>query len=106
MQSTLQEVNQRIMSGLGVGESDWMALRQRSVDLGQMFNDQVQFDWESSTFETTALVDVERNVRKKQTTLDTFIESGHEGESDDDDDDDSDRITDEKARIQRDRLEL
>ena len=108
MQSTLQEVNQRIMSGLGVGESDWMALRQRSVDLGQMFNDQVQFDWESSTFETTALVDVERNVRKKQTTLDTFIESGHEGESDDDDDDDddSDCITDEKVRIQRDRLEL
>lgn len=109
MQSTLQEMNQRIMAGLGVCENEWESLRQQSIDLGQMFNDQVHFQWErSSSFETTSkrneqLVDIESNIRSKQTTLDTFNESDNEEE---DDEAHSYHNSNDKVRIQRKRLEL
>ena len=109
MQSTLLEMNQRIMAGLGVSENEWMSLRQQSIDLGQMFNDQVHFQWEqSSSFEATSKrenlsVDIESNNRTKQMSLDTFGESDNKEE---DDDADSDLISNDKGRIQRKRLEL
>lgn len=109
MQSTLQGMNQRIMAGLGVSENEWESLRQQSIDLGQMFNDQVHFQWEqSSSFETTSkrdeqLVDIESNIRTKQTSLDTFNESDNDEE---DDEADSYHNSNDKVRIQRKRLEL
>ena len=100
MQSTLQEMNQRIMSGLGVDETDWMTLRQRSVDLGQMFNNQVIFQWESSPIDTAALnqhFDVNSNVRTM--SVDTLNESDHEGECDNDDADLDNSTSESSLRI-------
>ena len=100
MQSTLQEMNQRIMSGLGVDETDWMTLRQRSVDLGQMFNNQVIFQWESSPIDTAASnqhFDVNSNVRTM--SVDTLNESDHEGECDNDDADLDNSTSESSLRI-------
>ena len=66
-----------------------MTLRQQSIDLGQMFNDQVHFQWEeqSSSHAPTSKrqelsVDIESNVRLRQKSLDTFDESVDEEEDD------------------------
>ena len=115
MQCTLQEMNQRIMSGLGVSENEWVTLRQQSLDLGHLFNDQVHFQWEQqlSTFESKpkqfgVSVDIESNNRTKQASLDTFDESDNEEEEGEsgNDDDASDQFTKRQVRLRRYRLEL
>ena len=115
MQCTLQEMNQRIMSGLGVSENEWVTLRQQSLDLGHLFNDQVHFQWEQqlSTFESKpkqfgVSVDIESNNRTKQASLDTFDESDNEEEEGEsgNDDDAPDRFTKRQLRLRRYRLEL
>jgi hypothetical protein len=113
MQSTLQEMNQRIMSGLGVSESEWVKLRQQSVDLGQLFHDQVHFQWEqqSSSFATKSeqnglSPDIESNIRTKQFSLDTFDESDNEDDEEHYDDDTCFNQTKHKLPLPKNRLEL
>ena len=114
MQCTLQEMNQRIMSGLGVSENEWVTLRQQSLDLGHLFNDQVHFQWEQqlSTVESKpkqfgVSVDIESNNRTKQASLDTFDESDNEEEEESGNDDDApDQFTKRQVRLRRYRLEL
>ncbi len=42
----LSRVNQRILSGLVVNHDDWKFLQEASIDLGNIFGDEVVFQWE------------------------------------------------------------
>ena len=108
MQSTLQEMNQRMMSGLSVSENEWVQLRQKSIDLGQLFNDQVHFQWEqhSSSSETKSKlfcssVDLENQIQSKQKSLDILNESDLEDDGENDFD-----ASNHRVRLQGSRLEL
>ena len=42
----LSRVNQRILSGLVVSHDDWKFLQEASIDLGNIFGDDVVFQWD------------------------------------------------------------
>lgn len=74
-QNHLSFVNQRIMSGLVVTEKDWERLRTLSLKMGNMFGQEVTFDWEVDEEE-------DNNGLKRLTEIPSLFESSGELDTD------------------------
>jgi hypothetical protein len=69
LQAQLSAINSRIMSGVAVSEEEWNTVRTSSSKLGSLFNDDVDFAWDSDRADIPKGGVVEENEHDSETSL-------------------------------------